>query len=60
MSTQMQLKHLLSKIMAVFVEVYGYLNELESRGQIKMLQPIGDTKGKGGETFRLLNISKEG
>jgi hypothetical protein len=56
----MKWKHLLSKIMAVFVEVYGYLNELESRGQIKMLQPIGDTKEKGGETFRLLNISKEG
>ena len=28
-------------------EVYEYLNELESLGFIKMLQPISDTKEKG-------------
>ena len=41
-------------------EVYDYLNELELLGLIKMLQPISNTKEKGGETFRLLNITKEG
>ena len=43
------------------LEVYDCLEELESLGLIKMLQPIGDTKEKkDGETFRLLNITKEG
>ena len=43
------------------LEVYDYLEELESLGLIKMLQPIGDTKEKkDSETFRLLNITKEG
>ena len=41
--------------------VYDCLEELESLGLIKMLQPIGDTKEKkDAETFRLLNITKEG
>jgi hypothetical protein len=43
------------------LEVYDCLEELESLGLIKMLQPIGDTKEKkDSETFRLLNITKEG
>ena len=43
------------------LEVYDCLEELESLGLIKMLQSIGDTKEKkDGETFRLLNITKEG
>ena len=43
------------------LEVYDCLEELETLGLIKMLQPIGDTKEKkDGETFRLLNITKEG
>ena len=43
------------------LEVYDYLEELETLGLIKMLQPIGDTKEKkDSETFRLLNITKEG
>jgi hypothetical protein len=41
-------------------EVYDCLNELESLGFIKMLQPIDDTKEKKGQAFRLLNITKEG
>ena len=41
--------------------VYDCLEELESLGLIKMVQPIGDTKEKkDNETFRLLNITKEG
>jgi hypothetical protein len=43
------------------IEVYDCLEELESLGLIKMLQPIGDTKEKmEDQTFRLLNITKEG
>ena len=43
------------------LEVYDYLEELETLGLIKMLHPIGDTKEKkDSETFRLLNITKEG
>ena len=43
------------------LEVYDCLEELQSLGLIKMLQSIGDTKEKkDGETFRLLNITKEG
>jgi hypothetical protein len=42
-------------------EVYECLNELESLGFIKMLQPTDDTKEKrDSDTFRLLNITKEG
>jgi hypothetical protein len=33
---------------------------LEWLGFIKMLQRIGDTREKDGETFRLLNITKKG
>jgi hypothetical protein len=40
------------------LEVYDCLDELKSLGLIKMLQPIGDSKDD--ETFRLLNITKEG
>jgi hypothetical protein len=43
------------------LDVYDCLEELESLGLIKMVQPIGDTKEKkDNETFRLLNITKEG
>ena len=43
------------------LEIYDCLDELETRGLIKMLQPIGDTKEKkDSDTFRLLNITKEG
>jgi hypothetical protein len=43
------------------LDVYDYLEELESLGLIKMVQPIGDTKEKkDDETFRLLNITKKG
>jgi hypothetical protein len=43
------------------IEVYDCLEELESLGLIKMLQPIDDTKEKmDDQTFRLLNITKEG
>jgi hypothetical protein len=43
------------------LDIYDCLEELESLGLIKMLQPIGDTKEKKDEqTFRLLNITKEG
>lgn len=43
------------------IEVYDCLEELESLGLIKMLQPIGDTKEKtDDQTFRLLNITNEG
>ena len=42
------------------LEVNDCLNELESLGYIKMLQRIGDTREKDGETFRLLNITKKG
>ena len=43
------------------LDVYDSLEELESLGLIKMVQPIGDTKEKkDDETFRLLNITKEG
>jgi hypothetical protein len=39
------------------LDVYDCLEELESLGLIKMVQPIGDTKEKkDDETFRLLNI----
>jgi small nuclear ribonucleoprotein (snRNP)-like protein len=42
-------------------EVHDYLNELELLGLVKMLQPISDTKEKkDSDTFRLLNITKEG
>ena len=43
------------------LDVYESLEELKSLGLIKMVQPIGDTKEKkDDETFRLLNITKEG
>ena len=43
------------------LDVYDSLEELESLGLIKMVQPIGDTKEKKDEeTFRLLNITKKG
>jgi hypothetical protein len=43
------------------LDVYDYLEELESLGLIKMMQPIGDTKEKkDDETFRLLNITEKG
>ena len=43
------------------LDVYDCLEELESLGLIKMVQPIGDTKEKKDEeTFRLLNITKKG
>jgi hypothetical protein len=43
------------------LEVYDCLDELKSLGLIKMLQPIGDSKEKkDDESFRLLNITKEG
>ena len=42
------------------LEVYDCLNELESLGFTKMLQRIGDTREKDGETLRLLNITKKG
>jgi hypothetical protein len=43
------------------LDVYDCLEELESLGLIKMVQPIGDTEEKkDDETFRLLNITKEG
>jgi hypothetical protein len=43
------------------LDVYDCLEELESIGLIKMVQPIGDTKEKkDDETFRLLNITKKG
>jgi len=43
------------------LDVYDSLEELESLGLIKMVQPIGDTKEKkDDDTFRLLNITKEG
>jgi small nuclear ribonucleoprotein (snRNP)-like protein len=43
------------------LEIYDCLEELETLGLIKMLQPIGDTKEKkDSDTFRLLNITKEG
>ena len=43
------------------LDVYDCLEELESLGLIKMVQPIGDTKEKkDDETFRLLNITKKG
>lgn len=43
------------------MKVYDCLDELESLGLIKMLQPIGDTKEKtDDQTFRLLNITKKG
>jgi hypothetical protein len=42
-------------------EIYDCLEELQSLGLIKMLQPIGETKEKkDDETFRLLNITKKG
>ena len=42
-------------------EVNDCLNELELLGLIKMLQRTGNVKGKkGGESFRLLNITKAG
>ena len=47
------------------LDVYDCLEELESLGLIKMVQPIGEPIGdtkekKDDETFRLLNITKEG
>ena len=43
------------------LDVYDCLEELKSLGLIKMLQPVGDSKEKNDdETFRLLNITKEG
>lgn len=43
------------------VDIYDCLEELKSLGYIKMLRRIGDTKEKKDEqTFRLLNITKEG
>jgi hypothetical protein len=43
------------------LDVYDCLEELESLGLIKMVQPIGDTtEKKDDETFRLLNITKKG
>ena len=43
------------------LDVYDCLEELESLGLIKMVQPIGDTREKkDDDTFRLLNITKEG
>ena len=42
-------------------EVYDCLDELQSLGLIKMLQPIGETKEKKDyKTFRPLNITKNG
>lgn len=46
---------------AILYRVYDCLEELESLGLIKMLQPIGDTKEKtDDQTFRLLNITNKG
>ena len=43
------------------LEIYDCLEELETLGLIKMLQPIGDTKEKkDSDMFRLLNITKQG
>jgi flagellar basal body rod protein FlgF len=43
------------------LDVYDSLEELESLGLIKMVQPISDTREKkDDDTFRLLNITKEG
>jgi hypothetical protein len=43
------------------LDVYDCLDELKSLGLIKMLQPVGHSKEKNDdETFRLLNITKEG
>lgn len=43
------------------LDVYDCLEKLESLGLVKMVQPIGDMKEKKDEeTFRLLNITKEG
>jgi hypothetical protein len=43
------------------LDVYDCLEELESLGLVKMVQPIGDMiEKKDEETFRLLNITKEG
>ena len=43
------------------LDVYDSLEELESLGLIKMVQPIGDTREKkDDDTFRLLNITNEG
>jgi hypothetical protein len=43
------------------LDVYDCLEELESLGLIKMVQPIGDTTEKNDdETFRLLNMTKKG
>jgi hypothetical protein len=43
------------------LDVYDCLEELESLGLVKMVQPIGNMKEKNDEeTFRLLNITKEG
>jgi hypothetical protein len=41
-------------------EVNDCLNELELLGLIKMLQRTGNMEKKGGEVFRLLNITKAG
>jgi hypothetical protein len=41
-------------------EVNDCLNELELLGLIKMLQRTGNIEKKGGEAFRLLNITKAG
>ena len=43
------------------MKVYDCLEELESLGLIKMLQPVPDTKEKNDDqTFRLLNITEKG
>jgi DNA-binding PadR family transcriptional regulator len=43
------------------MKVYDCLDELESLGLIKMLQPVPDTKEKNDDqTFRLLNITEKG
>lgn len=42
-------------------KVYDCLDELKSRGLIKMLQPIPDTKAKkDDQTFKLLSITERG
>jgi hypothetical protein len=43
------------------MKVYDCLDELESLGLIKMLQPVPDTKEENDDqTFRLLNITEKG
>ncbi len=40
------------------IEVYDCLEELESLGLIKMLQPIGDTKENGRPNFQATEHNK--